>query len=390
MITFEEAQQIIISSIKLLDTEEIFFQDASGRILADAVFADDDMPPFSRSAMDGFALRAEDQDMLLDIIEEIPAGKFPAKKIGKGQCAKIMTGAPIPPGCNMVVRVEDTGIDKSGQMQVIVKGAISNIRVQGEDVKKHQNIINPGQLIKNQHIGMMAMAGCTRPVVYRKPSVGILTTGSELVAPDEKPERSQIRNSNGPMLLSQLSGLGLEATNYGVAPDDPEKMQKRIRQAIDQQDVVLISGGVSAGDYDYVPGILKEIGMEIRIHKMKVRPGKPLLFAVNEHKYVFGLPGNPVSTFVQFECLIKPFLLRLMGNESSDIRIKMVMGTDYPHKDSDLRFFIPVRFDGTGVVPIEYHGSGHLTSYTLAEGILDIPPGISYIHKGETVNVIPI
>jgi molybdopterin molybdotransferase len=313
MISFEEAQNIIFSSIRVIDTEKIPYQKALGRVLARAVTADADLPPFSRSAMDGFALRAKDQDMLLDIIDEIPAGQFPEKEINRGQCVRIMTGAPIPVGCDMVVRIEDTEIHSNGKVRIKVKGTVSNIRMQGEDVKKNENIIDAGQLIRKQHIGMMAMVGWTRPLVYRKPSVGILTTGSELVSPEEHPPRSRIRNSNGPQLSAQLAGLGIESTDYGIAPDDPVNMSERIGRIIQEQDVILISGGVSAGDYDYVPGILRKAGMDIRVHKMKVRPGKPLLFAVNGNKYVFGLPGNPVSTFVQFECMVKPFLLRLMG-----------------------------------------------------------------------------
>jgi molybdopterin molybdotransferase len=390
MISFEEAQKIVFSSVKLLDQEAVDLQNALGRILAEPILADSDIPSFSRSAMDGYACRAEDQDQPLDIIEEIPAGKFPGKMIGPGQCARIMTGAPVPAGCDLVIRVEDTRLNASGQMEIMVKGTSSNIRLQGEDVKKNGKIILPGQQINKQHVGIMAMVGCTHPVVYRQPSVGVISTGAELVGHDQKPDQSQIRNSNGPQLMAQVSNLGLLASNYGIVTDVPELIREKILNTTNRHDVVLISGGVSAGDYDFVPGILQEIGMNIKMHKMKTRPGKPLLFAVNDHHYVFGVPGNPVSTFVQFECLIKPFLLKLMGSKSFDVRMPMLMGEDYQHLESSLHFFIPVRIDSEGIFTLPYHGSGHLTAYAEAEGILEIPPGKSYIRKGEKVLVRPI
>ncbi|MBR9999580.1 MAG: molybdopterin molybdotransferase MoeA [Cyclobacteriaceae bacterium] len=390
MKTFIEAQTIVFSSATLMETEHVELSEALGRILAGTVIADADMPPFSRSAMDGYACHAGDQDMPLEIIDEIPAGKFPEKKIRKGQCAKIMTGAPVPDGSDMVIRVEDMEINDDGRVVIHVKGKVSNIRLQGEDFRKDEKVILPGQRINKQHIGIMAMAGHTKPVVYKQPSVGIITTGAELVPADRTPERSQIRNSNGPQLMAQVMDLGLKGKDYGNVTDDPERIREVILRAVNQHSVVLISGGVSAGDYDFVPDILRETGMDIRLHKMKVRPGKPLLFAVNHNSFVFGIPGNPVSTFVQFECLIKPFLLKLMGNTIFEKRYPMYMGEDYRHVESELQFFIPVRFTERGVFTLSYHGSGHLTSYVNADGILEIPPGKTFIKKGELVHVRPV
>ena len=387
MISFEEAQATVFSSIKFMDLEKVDLRNAPGSILAEPVLADSDLPPFDRSAMDGYACRSENQDQPLEIVEEIPAGSFPRKKIGPGQCAKIMTGAPVPTGANLVVRVEDTRLNAEGKMEVVVKAIASNIRFQGEDMKKNEQILLPGRKIKKQHIGIMAMVGHTNPLVFRKPSVGIISTGAELVDPDQQPDRSKIRNSNGPQLVAQVKDLGLDAVNYGIVTDNPDDIRQMIMRAVERHEVVLISGGVSAGDYDFVPGILKEAGMEIKFHKMKVRPGKPLLFATHEHTWVFGVPGNPVSTFVQFECLIKPFLLKLMGCESFDTRIPMVMGEDHQHLDSPLHFFIPIRIDQKGVFVLPYHGSGHLTAYANADGILEISPGKTYIRKGEIVEV---
>lgn len=387
MKTFAEAQSIVFSSAVPAGTESVELQHALGRVLAEPVVTDMDMPSFNRSAMDGFACRSEDQDMELKIIEEIPAGVFPAKNIIKGTCARIMTGAPIPEGSNIVIRVEDTEITDSGLMRILVKGKISNIRHQGEDLRKGAPVILPGQQINKQHIGMMAMVGHTWPVVYQLPTVGVIATGAELVPPDQVPERSQIRNSNGLQLSAQVSALGLKCENFGMVKDDPDQIREIILRALDRHRVVLVSGGVSAGDYDFVPGILRETGMDIKFHKMKVRPGKPLIFAEKNGRFVFGIPGNPVSTLVQFECLIRPFLLKMMGSNEFDKKFPMVMGEDYKHVDSDLQYFIPVRITEMGIFPVSYHGSGHLTAYAGADGMLEIPPGKPFIKKGELVRV---
>jgi molybdopterin molybdotransferase len=390
MITYIEAQTIVFSSAGRMETETVELRDALGRVLAAPVAADTDMPPFNRSAMDGFACRASDQDMVLEIIEEIPAGSYPGKTIVKGTCARIMTGAPIPEGSEMVIRVEDTEINDEGCVRILAKGKNTNIRQQGEDLKKGEQVLIHGQRINKQHIGMLAMVGHTRPLVYQLPSVGIIATGAELVAADQVPGKSQIRNSNGPQLGAQVSALGLTFEDIGIMADDPGKIREAILKALDRFHVVLVSGGVSAGNYDYVPGILAEIGMEIKFHKMKVRPGKPLIFATKPGCFVFGIPGNPVSTFVQFECLIKPFLLKLMGCSVFEKRFPMVMGEDCSHVESDLQYFMPVRITERGVFPLSYHGSGHLTAYAGADGILEIPSGKTFIRKGEMVHVRPV
>ncbi len=390
MITFQEAENIIFSSIQLMGKERIELKDAIDRILGEPVISDDDLPPFNRSAMDGFACKAEDQDLALKIIQEIPAGSYPVKKIGNGQCARIMTGAPIPEGSDIVIRIEDTLMNESGLVEIKVKGQVSNIRQQGEDVKNGETIILPGKKMNKHHIGIMAMIGCVRPIVFKRPSIGIISTGSELVPPENKPGISQIRNSNGSQIMAQVSALGLEGVDHGIVDDEPGQIYKLLKKSIAIHDVILISGGVSVGEYDYVPGILKDIGMDIRMHKMKVRPGKPFLFASKGDTYAFGLPGNPVSTLVQFECLIKPFLEKLMGISQYPYKIPMLMAEDYKHIETALQFFIPVAFSDEGVKPLEYHGSAHLTSYTNADGILEIPAGKTYIHKGEKVYVRPI
>lgn len=390
MITFQEAYDIIFSSVKKTDKEKIALPGSPGRILARDILADTDMPPFSRSAMDGYACRRKDTHQPLEIIEEIPAGKMPEKAVSEGTCSKIMTGAPVPEGADRVIRVEDTSIDEQGRMIVTDPGGSSNIRRQGEDMKKNEVIIPRGTMIRSQQVGIMASVGVTFPLVYKKPEAGILSTGSELVPADQTPGLSQIRNSNGPQIYAQLLKTGIQARDYGIVIDRKEILKNKISEAVSENTVVIISGGVSAGDYDYVPELLRELDFKIKMHKMKVRPGKPLLFAEKEGNYVFGVPGNPVSAFVQCEVLINPFILSLMGMENPDGGFYAPLMKDYRHDAESLRFFIPVIRNAEGVIPLEYHGSGHLAAYAEADGILEIPEGKKMLSEGELVYVRPI
>jgi molybdopterin molybdotransferase len=389
MTGFDEAYQLIQSFAKAGQKEIVGLDAVSGRILASVVKTDADMPPFDRSAMDGYACRRQDLNKKLIVVEEIPAGTTPAKEISEGTCSKIMTGAEIPPGAECVVKVEDSIPLSDNRVKFKVSGNVNNIRRRGEDLTKGDLLIEEGTKLGGQHIGLMAMAGCVNPEVYCLPKVGVLSTGSELVNAAENPTSSGIRNSNGPQLVSQLKSLGIEAKDLGIVEDEEQYLRNIIESNLNDLDVLLVSGGVSMGDYDFVPGVISDLGFDIKLHKMKVRPGKPLLFAVRENKFVFGLPGNPVSTLVQFEVIIKPFLLKLMGASRLDDRIKIELGEDLQIKSLPLRFFIPVKIKSGLAYALEYHGSGHLASYSLADGILEIPENTSLIKKKELVYVRP-
>jgi molybdopterin molybdotransferase len=391
MINFDEAYNLIQSFSATNEKESIKLRDALGRILAEDVAADMDMPPFDRSAMDGYAcIKSDLGQAFLEIIEEIPAGKTPQKIVTKGTCAKIMTGARIPLGADCVVKVEDTRLVDDSRVELLSGDSFCNIRFAGEDLNKGDLLIRQGTRIKKQHLGLMAMVGYVNPVVYKLPRVGILSTGSELVEPDKPPGNSGIRNSNGIQLLAQLNALGIRGQDLGIAKDDKHTIRRQIESRLGELDVLLVSGGVSMGDYDYVPEILGEIGFDIKLHKVKVRPGKPLLFAVRGDSFVFGLPGNPVSTFVQFEVMIKPFLLKCMGLREAAISLRMVMGSEFVIKKIPLRYFVPVKFIEGSVYPIEYHGSGHLAAYSEADGIIEIPEDTTVVKKNDLVYVRPI
>ena len=389
MTGFDEAYQLILSFAITSGKEKVDLKDAKGRILASSVNADADMPPFDRSAMDGYACRRQDLNKKLKVIEEIPAGSSPIKEISEGTCSKIMTGAEIPVGTECVVKVEDSKSLPDNFVEFNVTGNVNNIRRRGEDLTRGDVLIEEGTKLGNQHIGLLAMTGCVEPEVYCQPKVGVLSTGSELVNAVDTPKSSGIRNSNGPQLIAQLQSLGIEARDLGIVEDDEGSLRNIIESNLNDLDVLLVSGGVSMGDYDFVPGVISDLGFDIKLHKMKVRPGKPLLFAVRDQKSVFGLPGNPVSTLVQFEVIIKPFLLKLMGASRLDDRIKIELGEALVLNSLPLRFFVPVRIESGLAYPLEYHGSGHLASYSQADGIMEIPENTSLIKKKELVYVRP-
>ena len=391
LIPFEEALNLVLDTVKPVTTVKVNLQDSLHRILAEDVYADRDMPPFHKSAMDGYACRKEDLAHELTIIEELPAGSVPQKTIKRNQCSKIMTGAMVPEGADCVVMKEHVTITGPNTIRCSELSVQSNICYRGEDLKKGELILEKGTLLKAPQIAILASVGIAHPLVAKQPSVAVFSTGSELVEPDELPQQQQIRNSNSYQLVAQLASMGISASYSGIVKDEVEEVHEKLVAALRQFDVVLVSGGVSVGDYDYVPEILHRLGAQILFHGLNVKPGKHLLFAQTGNKFVIGLPGNPVSSFVQFELLVKPFLLEMMGSKRKKILFKMPIATDYFRKKADNMLFVPVSFSEEGTIQLlEYHGSAHIHAYTGADGILTIPVGIHEIKKGEIVYVRPL
>lgn len=390
MIKFEEAFDIVLNSVKFpLQNERINFTDSLGRILAENVTSDINMPPFDKSAMDGFACRREDIKNELEIIEVLPAGNIPEKKIDRNKCAKIMTGAIIPEGADCVIMVEYTEITGDNKIHFTLDNTSNNICYFAEDIKKDDLVLTKGIEIKPQHIAIMASVGCTQPLVSMRPKVGIISTGDELVEPDKFPGKSQIRNSNGHQLVAQVKRSGAIPDYIGIAEDSEEVTFKIISKALQENDIVLITGGVSMGDFDFVPEIMIKCGVDIKFKSLAVKPGKPTIFGTfNYNKFIFGLPGNPVSSYTQFELLVKPLILKLMGINELPIDIKLPMGAEYKRRKSVRKSFIPVNISKDGkVYPVEYHGSAHIHSYVFADGITSIEIGKEKLEIGELVDV---
>ena len=388
MITFEAAFKIVMESVFETRTETIPFTDSSGRILDEDIKSDIDMPPFNRSAVDGYACHRIDINNELEVIEVISAGKKPMQIVGKNQCSKIMTGAIVPDGCDVVFMVEESGNFSNGKIRFSGTDLKLNISVKGEDVRTGDVVLKKGKLIQPQDVAVMASVGHTKVNVKKKPVVGIISTGDELINPSDFPAISQIRNSNAYQLDAQVTRAGGTAIEYGIAPDNENITYEIIQKAIHECDIVIITGGVSMGDFDFVPGVLIRSGVKILFDRVNVQPGKPTTFGVHSKAIVFGLPGNPVSSFIQFEMLVRPLINSMMGYTWIPREQKLPLSINYERKSSDRMGLIPVFINkDLEVVPVDFHGSAHITALSYSDGVITMKPGIRSLIKGEVVNV---
>lgn len=388
MIQFEEACRIVMESVVELGTETVPLFKICGRVLGEDIASDIDMPPFDKSAMDGYACRAEDLDEPLEVVDTIPAGQMPGKVIDSGQCAKIMTGGVVPEGADCVVMVEHTEVQ--GEKVLVTKktGAL-NICYRAEDVKAGDVVLRKGTLISPGEVAVLAAVGRTEVSVSRKPVVGIVATGSELVDPSITPAAAEIRDSNRAQLFCQTELAGCTPVDLGIVRDAPEAIAEVIEREEARVDIFLFSGGVSMGEFDYVPRVLGEKGFELLFERVAIKPGKPTVFGRKGNTFVFGLPGNPVSTFVIFELFVRPFCFGLMGCNCTGLVITAELAETVRRTKSDRLAHFPVRLDADGKVrPVEYHGSAHIHAYAMADGFISIPIGASEIRAGSDVRVV--
>jgi molybdopterin molybdotransferase len=385
--TFEEAYRIVMEHVAVFPTERVNMMDCLGRILAEDIHSDTDMPPFNKSAVDGFACRAADLNRDLEVIETIPAGKLPEFRVTEGKCSRIMTGASLPDGSDCVVMVEDTQILENGMMRSNGKPASLNVCYKGEDIKAGDVVLPKGTLIKPQHIAVLATAGDVTPKVSKHVHVGILSTGDELVEPEHLPSPSKIRNTNAYQLIAQVKNTGAIPNYGGIASDTEISLSAMLSDSLDINNIVLLTGGVSMGDFDYVPRAMEYLDIKILFKSIAIQPGKPTVFGKRGDQFIFGLPGNPVSSFVLYEVLVKPFLLRTMGCQEEPLIIRLPMGISFTRKKSSRKLLIPVRIENGLVFPVEYHGSAHINAYTEANGMIAIDTGKTELVKGEMTDV---
>jgi len=366
------------------DTEKISIEQSLGRILANDITATLDSPPFDKSAMDGFAYHSSDNGKRLKIIGSIAAGENSELKIKKGECIKIMTGAMIPQEADRVVKIENCTVENG--FLTFKEENIDNIIKKGENLKTGEIVLKKCKL-QPQHIGILASLGIAEVEVAEQPLVGIITTGTELKNPGEKLKPGQIYNSNGFQITAQVEAMNCKAKYYGTVPDDKEKTRQIIFDALSECDVLILSGGVSKGDFDFVPYMLEENGVEILFHRVAIKPGRPTLFGRKKNKFVFGLPGNPVSTFVIFEVFVKPFLYQLMGFDFQPTFLPGILRKTVSRKRTERVEYNPVIYKNGEIEPLMYHGSSHLNSLAFANALIKIDKGISEIKKGTNINV---
>ena len=318
-IAIEEARTIILDAVARGPEERVKLEAALGRTLAEPVISRDAIPPFDNSAMDGFAVRTGDLGRLpatLRIIEDIPAGSFPQRAVVAGTCARIMTGAPFPDGADAVVPVEWTEGDDDKTVQFNrAPEAGQHVRLSGKDVQVGERVIEAGEVITPPVVGMLATLGYPEVAVVARPRVAVISTGDELVDVGQSLDPGQIRDGNGPALAAQARSAGASVLPPLRAGDAQASIRAVIEEASGAQ-VLIFSGGVSVGEYDFVKQVLDDMGMELDFWKVRQRPGKPLAFGRLQDRIIFGLPGNPVSSSMCFEQYVRPALAKMLGRRT--------------------------------------------------------------------------
>jgi molybdopterin molybdotransferase len=397
MLTFDQARQEVISQISKLKrrtaTVNLSVWDALGHVLAQNLIADRDYPPFDRATRDGYAVRASESTAgaTLACIGEIKAGDAFTEPLQQGTCIQIMTGAPVPPGADAVVMIEYTSREKEfiHFQQPATKG--QNVVPAGSEAAKDQSLLRRGTRLGYAELGLAAQIGATQLLCARKPRVAILSTGDEIVSIDASPGPFQIRNSNSVSLAAQTRDAGGEPVTLGNAGDRIESLGDKIQQGL-QEDLLVLSGGVSMGKYDLVEDVLKTLGATFYFDAVAIRPGKPAVFAMCNEKPVFGLPGNPVSTMVTFELFAVPAIDLLSGAPARPLQfLKATLGEPMKEK-SGMTHFLPahVQFDSceARVKPLPWKGSGDTVTMAKANCFLVVGSDIQTLAAGENVNVL--
>ena len=398
LISIEDARSRVLAEASPLPAETIPLAEAVGSVLAGDIIASHSVPPFDNSGMDGYAVRAADlvdaaseSPAKLLIAETIPAGHVATRSLAPGEAATIMTGAPIPQGADTVAQSEITS-EEDGYVliyETVKRG--KNIRRAGEDVMAGDRVLGAGALLGPAEIGVLASLGHPRVLVHRRPRVAIISTGSELVEVDQPLGPGQIHNSNSYSLRALCRQLGVEATPFGIVPDDYDATRRAIEAGL-EYDVLLTSGGVSVGKFDFVKDVQDELGVERRLWGVAMKPGKPVAFGVRGGTLVFGLPGNPVSAMVSFELFVKPALLRLMGYRKTTRPLyKAIIEEDVANADGRT-YVVRVRAwreDGTWhISSTGAQGSGILRSMVGANGLAFVPGGARGVRAGEAIDFL--
>jgi molybdopterin molybdotransferase len=390
MITFSAYLSMLTSVLPLGRKEKVSINKSLGRVLAEDIQANIDQPPFDKSAIDGYACARKDLPGPLVVVGQIAAGAYVEAVAGPQQCYRIFTGAPVPPGADCVIMQENTALDPLGNVLFTQKETKNNICYQGEDIKAGEVAIKAGAMIQPQYIAVMAGFGITEPVVYSKPRVAIICSGSELVEPEVKPGKAMIRNSNAYQLMGQLWEINMEADYLGIVADKKEELGNSIRNAVGKYDVLIVTGGVSVGDYDFMPGVLASLNATVHFSSMNIQPGKPVLFATLGNTYILGLSGNPVSSYLQFLLVAKPLLFRLSGCTGSALKLtRTLLAETIKRKKGNRKLYIPVTLLPSGFArPVPFNGSAHITALTGADGFAILDEDVNEILENQLINIL--
>jgi molybdopterin molybdotransferase len=393
-----EAAGRILEEVERQPALRIPLDDALDSVLAEDVVSRLDIPAWTNSAMDGYAARGEDvrgasesSPVQLRVVEHLPAGKFPTRPIGPGECTRIFTGAPLPDGSDSVIRQEDTDLGAETVTIVKDRDVGVNIRQAGEDIKRGSTVLTAGTELRPAHLGVLASLAVAHPLVYRRPRVAILGSGDEIVDVDQ-PEAilsgRKIASSNTHTLVALVREAGGEPVNLGIAADDPESLRDHLARAMDC-DLLVTTAGISVGEHDYLRSVMEDMGGELRFWKLRMRPGAPVGFGVLDRLPWIGLPGNPVSTMVTFELFVRPAVRKMMGHRlyfrrSAPVRVAETISVR-PRLQHFLRGVVSEGPSGLEARLTGPQGSGILTSMVKANALLIIPEGQFETAAGSTV-----
>jgi molybdopterin molybdotransferase len=398
MLTVAEAQAIVLQNAgPLAPVSAPLSPSVLGAVLAEDVVSDLDMPPHDKALMDGYAVRAADLPDgrgLLTVIEEVIAGRTPRQAVAPGQATRIMTGAPVPAGADAVVMIERTRADGD---RVAVEDRPprpgQNIMPRGREMRRGETVLTAGSPLRPQELGLLATVGRVSARVRPAPRAAVLSTGDEVVEAGERPGPGQIRNGNGPMLCAQVARAGGLPQYLGIARDRLDSLRPLIDEGL-RSDLLVLSGGVSAGVVDLVPGVLQEAGVRPYFHKVEMKPGKPVFFGARGQTLVFGLPGNPVSALVCFELFVRPALRRLAGHaEPGPFLVRAVLTADFAYR-TDRPTYHPALLDTQAgrwqVRAVPWHGSPDLRGLTRANAFVVFPAGDHQHRAGQEFDVLRV
>ena len=396
-----EAATRILTDVRRQPALRMPLDDALGGVLAEDIVSPLDIPPWTNSAMDGYAARGVDvrgaseaKPVRLRVVEHLPAGHFPTRAVGPGECARIFTGAPLPDGADSIIRQEDT--DEGAEIVTIVKDRDVgvNTRKVGEDIRKGGTVLTAGTELGPAQLGVLASLAVAHPLVYRRPRVAILGSGDEIVdidQPEEILNGRKIASSNTHTLVALVRQTGGEPVNLGIAGDTPESLREHLSRALDC-DLLVTTAGISVGEHDYVRSVLEELGAEQRFWKLRMRPGAPVGFGLLGAVPWIGLPGNPVSTMVTYELFVRPAIRKMMGHAQPFRRSVPVRAAEPITLKPKLQHFLRgIVTEGPGGPEARLtgpQGSGILTSMALANALLVIPEGQHDTPVGATVQAI--
>ncbi len=389
MLEVSAALDIVLRFAQTLPTQMIALSpSACGQVVAGDLGADIDSPPFTKALMDGYAIRVGDVGPRT-VVDEIPAGTTPTKPVLPGEAIRIFTGAMMPDGADAVAMQERC--ERIGDTVTIADSGLTvgkNALRRGAEMAAGETVVFAGSPITPALLGLLAGTGRTHAELYPRPRVGVLATGSELVGPTQTPTAGQIRNTNGPMLLAQAARIGGTPTDFGIGSDDEASLRSAIRHALDASDVLLLAGGVSVGDYDFVPTVLQSLGVEIHFHKVRMKPGKPLLFGTLGSKLVFGLPGNPGSAFVGFELFVASAIRSMLGYAEPGPHHRMLALTEGLKANHDRPTYHPAIVKDDRVTALPWIGSSDLRSLARVSGFVVLPSGPIEYPAGARVNTL--